>query len=159
MWCFVEWRFDGYLARLCVYLFPIKIKFFLSTSIKVHVHSFGSTWYNGIIDDAVGKIVVKLNWCWTLDVAHSMFGIANGHNIFAVDETWSIFRFLNRGNGVITHPSNPHTYLMYLTPYNSIGGPKIPHIQPPPFQPPSLSTPSLHHVWRKYLSCFHGCCQ
>ena len=59
----------------------------------------------------------------------------------------------------IPHPSNLHTYPLDLPPQNSSGRPKTPHSQPPPFQPPSLSPPSFHHVRRKSLPCFHGCCQ
>ena len=40
--------------------------------IKAHVHSFVYALYNCVSDDAVGANVVKLNWCWTLDVANFM---------------------------------------------------------------------------------------
>ena len=60
----------------CVFLFSMSMKLFLSTliipPIKVNFRSFVYVLYNAISDDAVGKIVVKLNWCWTLDVAHIM---------------------------------------------------------------------------------------
>ena len=59
-----------------VFLFPMNMKLFLSTSItkpiKARVHSFESVLYNSVSDDAVGDNVVKLNWCWTLDVTHLM---------------------------------------------------------------------------------------
>ena len=57
------------------------------------------------------------------------------------------------------HPSNFHTYCLYLPPQNISVRPKTPHIQPPPFQPPSLSPPYFHQVQQEYLLCFHGCCQ
>ena len=40
--------------------------------LKVHVNYFGSALYNCVSDDDVGDYVVKLNWCWTLDVEHFM---------------------------------------------------------------------------------------
>ena len=39
---------------------------------KLHVHIFGAVLYNCVSDDADGNNVVKLNCCWTLDVAHLM---------------------------------------------------------------------------------------
>ena len=58
------------------YLLPMNMKLFLSklitTPIKVHAHSFVSAVYNYVSDDTVGDNVVKLIWCWTLDVAHFM---------------------------------------------------------------------------------------
>ena len=72
-------------------LFPINVKLFLSTSstkpIKAHVHSFGSVLYNFFGDVAVGNNVVKLNWCWTLDVSHFMWIISKVHSSFSVDKT------------------------------------------------------------------------
>ena len=60
----------------CVVLVSNEHEFFLSElitkPIKSHVHSFGPALYNCVSDDAVCDNVVKLNWCWTLDVARFM---------------------------------------------------------------------------------------
>ena len=89
-------------GKIVFSLFPMKMIFFLLTSItkpiKLHVHIFGSELYICVSYDAVGEYVVKLNWCWTLDVARFMQGIAKGKIVFAIDETQSSFRFLNRGH-------------------------------------------------------------
>ena len=74
----------------CIILTSNEHDFVLSTSttnpIKAYVHSFGSALHNCVSDDAVSNNVVKLNWFWTLDVAHFMKGIAEGHIIFAIDK-------------------------------------------------------------------------
>ena len=58
----------------CVLFASNEHDFFLLTSItkpiKAHVHSVGSALHNCVSDDIVGNNDVKLNWCWTLDVAH-----------------------------------------------------------------------------------------
>ena len=78
-------------GKILFSLFPTNMKMFLSKSItkpkKAHVHSFGYEFYNNFSDDAVGENVVKLNWCWTLDMDHFMYGITNWNSIFAVYKT------------------------------------------------------------------------
>ena len=73
---FCEVVFLSIVGKIVFSLFQMNVKLFLSTSItkpiKLYVHSFGSTLYNCVSDDAVHDNVVKLNWCWTLYVAHSM---------------------------------------------------------------------------------------
>ena len=75
----------------CIILASNEHDFVLSTSttnpIKAYVHRFGSVLHNCVSDDTIDGNFAKLNWCWTLDVAHFMSGIANRHIIYAVDKT------------------------------------------------------------------------
>ena len=54
--------------------FPVDIKYILSlyieNSIKLHVHGFGSVLGDGVGNDANVTFVVKLNWRWSLFMAH-----------------------------------------------------------------------------------------
>ena len=62
-------------GKIVFSLFPRNMNLFcvsITKPIKAHVHSIGSAMYDCVTDDSVGENVVKLNWFWTLDVAHFM---------------------------------------------------------------------------------------
>ena len=64
------------IIKIAFSFFPVDMKliFLLSTTnpIKLHVHGFASELYDGVGDDSIKKIVVELNYRWSLFVAYFM---------------------------------------------------------------------------------------
>ena len=62
--------------------------------IKPHVHGIGPALFDGVGEDADSALVVELEWCGALGVAHFGECGSHGNGIFGIDEAGAGFGFL-----------------------------------------------------------------
>ena len=65
--------------------------------VETHVHGFGPALFDGVINDANGTFVVRLDWGGSLGVAHFIKGGAEGCGILGIIEKSACFSFRRGG--------------------------------------------------------------
>jgi hypothetical protein len=79
------------ISKIVLCTFPVYVKLFLSLSIanpvETHIHRFGSALYYIVGEYAYSTLVVELERCGALGVAHFGECCSHGNGVFGIDET------------------------------------------------------------------------